>query len=212
MNAPCNRDGKLAARWHGLCDHLGLDGENEWSFLAGSYEEPVRAYHNLRHIRDCLRLLDLHQDVAVDPTALEIAIWFHDVIYDPRGKDNEKLSAERAREFLKVTGSGDKVTGLIMATCHRAVATEADERLIADIDLGILGSPPTEYQAYAAAIRAEYSFVPPEDYRQGRTIILQGFLDRPSIYSNTRFRDLFEDTARANLAAEIGSLASSGGF
>jgi predicted metal-dependent HD superfamily phosphohydrolase len=212
MNAPSNRDGEPAVRWHGLCDRLGLDGENKWAFLAGSYEEPFRAYHNLRHIWDCLRLLDLHQDVAVDPIALEAAIWFHDVIYDPRGKENEKLSAERAREFLNGTGLEDKVTGLIMATCHRAVATAADEALLADIDLGILGSPPTEYQAYAAAIRAEYSFVPSEDYRQGRTMILQGFLDRPSIYSTTRFRDLFEDTARANLAAEIGSLASSGGF
>jgi predicted metal-dependent HD superfamily phosphohydrolase len=34
--------------------------------------------------------------VAINFPAIQLAAWFHDVIYDPRAKDNEEKSAEYA--------------------------------------------------------------------------------------------------------------------
>jgi predicted metal-dependent HD superfamily phosphohydrolase len=53
------------------------------------YSEPHRAYHNRLHIDECLQEFDRMRGEARNPIALELAIWFHDVIYDPRATDNE---------------------------------------------------------------------------------------------------------------------------
>ena len=69
---------------------------------AGSYEritamyaEPHRHYHNRQHIADCLTEFDHVREVAVEPDAVEFAIWFHDALYDPCAGDNEALSWRR---------------------------------------------------------------------------------------------------------------------
>jgi len=199
----------LFRRWTGLCLRLGLDGASEWESIRDHYDKPQRAYHNLTHIADCLRQLDQCVEAVQDPDALEMAIWFHDVIYDPRSSENELKSAEMAESFLSATTLGPTVRELILATRHQHEPREGDAALIVDIDLSILGSVSSEYRRYASAIRAEYSFVPDDQYAAGRTKILSNFLKRPHLFSLPSFRDTLESTARTNLQAEIDSLAES---
>lgn len=200
----------LLRRWTVLCLPLGLDVEAGWAGLQGHYGQPHRAYHNLAHIADCLRQLDAHQADVQDPVALEMAIWFHDIIYDPHSSENELKSAEQAEAFLRGTSLGPSVRTLILATRHRDEALTGDAGLIADIDLSILGAESSVYRRYAAAIRTEYSFVPEEQYAKGRTDVLMGFLKRPHLFATALFRQSLESAARKNLADEIDSLASSG--
>lgn len=197
----------LFRRWIDLCHRLGLDGTSEWESIRDHYDHPQRAYHNLSHIADCLRQFDQCVELAQDPETLEMAIWFHDVIYDPHSTENELKSAEMAAVFLSSTSLGPAVHELILATCHRNEPLEGDAALIADIDLSILGSAPSIYRRYAAAIRNEYSFVPDDQYAAGRTKILSGFLKRPQLFSGPSFREALESNARINLQTEIDLLA-----
>lgn len=177
--------------------------------LVPLYSTPERAYHNLAHIQACLTEFEGVKSLASDPIALQAAIWFHDVVYDPRAHDNEERSADFAAEELRSLGLDEaqieRVKDLILATKHdRPVG--GDAALLVDIDLSILGKPADEFDRYDAAIRQEYSWVAEEAYREGRTQVLQRFLDRPSIYQTEYFRDCYELPARANLTRAIAKL------
>ncbi|WAC18500.1 hypothetical protein OVA24_14790 [Luteolibacter sp. SL250] len=188
-----------------LCSRVGIpDGDKSWSFLLAAYSEPVRTYHNLSHIGDCLRLLDKHRKLAVDADAIEMALWFHDLIYDPQANDNEEASARCARDFLGGSPLRDEVVRLILATQHPDPShPTADESLIRDIDLSILGSDTGTYGRYASAIRQEYHHVPDDAYAAGRAAILSKFLELPRLFMNPAFSEPLDLPARRNMAEEI---------
>ena len=181
--------------------------------LAGHYAEPVRAYHNADHIRALLQ--GLYATGATRSPALLLAILYHDVIYDPRRTDNETASAAFARAALGSLGVDaaliSRVEDLILATRHGAatsIAADTECELLLDLDLAILGAGRDAYNDYAKAIRTEYAHVPDALYRNGRTQVLRGFLDLSVIYRTPTFRAACEPAARANLAAEIATLAA----
>ena len=65
------------------------------------YQEKHRAYHNLEHVNDCLNQLDNFESEITDKHIIEMAIWYHDIIYNPYGKNNELKSAEEASILKK---------------------------------------------------------------------------------------------------------------
>src|SRR5262245_47509972 len=86
----------LQSRWQSLFAMQGVEpalSRTDFDDLANRYEEPHRAYHNLRHLRHVLETIDQLRGLVSDVTSVELAAWFHDVIYDPRGKENEEQSA-----------------------------------------------------------------------------------------------------------------------
>ncbi len=180
--------------------------------LLARWSEPQRHYHTLVHLEACLAGLDAHRSLAADPATLEAALWFHDAIYDPCATDNEARSAALAIAVLRAAGVAEaitaKVEGLILATHAHEAASDPDAALLLDLDLAILGASPAAYQAYAAAIRREYAWVPEPDYRRKRAALLARFLQRTRLYLTAPFFARHEAAARANLAAEIAALES----
>lgn len=180
--------------------------------LLARYSEPGRHYHDARHILACLRVFDGFTGDIRDPDSLELALWFHDAVYDPLAppRENEARSARHFRaEFETLAGDlADigEVERLILATDHRAEPADGDAALIADIDLAILGADPPRYAAYAEDIRREYAAVPDGAFREERARVLRGFLDRKSIYRTRHFRALLGERARANLERELDAL------
>ena len=136
---------------------------------------------------------------------MELAIWFHDVVYDPLGRLNEEKSAEYFVEHFGACPPDsltENVVRLILATDSTRPRTGThDENLIIDIDLTILGASPEDYAVYKDAIRSEYSAVPEEKFRGGRKAILLRFLSQP-IYSTDYFQQL-ETQARINMQEEL---------
>lgn len=196
---------RLVARWDSLLASLGLDPAEQFRLLDDlltRYSEPQRAYHTLAHLTGLLGLLPAdHPEQA----ALELAVWFHDAVYDPTRTDNEEESAALAVRSLAPIGLSPALIGrvveVILATkTHRA--TDASVALFLDADLSILGSDAETYLRYARAIRQEYAWMPEELYRAGRARTLEGFLRRERIYQTERFRRL-EAPARANLEREL---------
>ncbi|MEW6251884.1 MAG: N-methyl-D-aspartate receptor NMDAR2C subunit [Planctomycetota bacterium] len=179
-------------------------------FVEALHAHPPRAYHNLAHVADCLRMFDEVTALAHWPDAVEFALWLHDAVYVPGRRDNEEHSALVADVVLTALGAAaaesDTVRGLILATRHDGTANAPDERLVADIDLAILGAEPARYDVYARGIRAEYAAVADAAYRAGRRRFLEHLLSRPAIFNTGHFRTTYEAAGRANLQRELSAL------
>jgi predicted metal-dependent HD superfamily phosphohydrolase len=175
--------------------------------LVEAYGEPQRHYHSTQHLVECLNQFESVQSLCERGAEVEVALWFHDAIYDVHRSDNEALSADWARRAAADGGVAievaDRIQALIMATKHTANPIGADEQALIDIDLSILGAGTARFAEYERQIRTEYAHVPEPLFTQKRRAILQSFLDRPRIYSTAHFYAELEDTARANLYAAI---------
>lgn len=195
--------------WRRAWAGIGAAGEGTALFerLKAAYAEPQRHYHTLQHLGECLALFDGARTLADRPHEVELALWFHDAVYEVKRHDNEQRSADWAREALRDAGVGgdaaQRVHDLVMATRHTAVPAGRDERLLVDIDLSILGAERARFDEYERQIRREYAYVPGFLFRRKRREILKGFLDRPAIYGTPHFHDALEARARENLARAI---------
>jgi predicted metal-dependent HD superfamily phosphohydrolase len=200
-------------RWASFWKSAGAAGDPEpaWRDLAACYGESHRAYHTLRHIGQCLGEFDAVRSLARDPAVVELALWYHDAVYDPRRRDNEERSSVLASGTAAAMGfpaaRGAAVADLIRVSTHRKTAEDADARLFADIDLSILGQAPALFDEYERQVRVEYGWVPEADFRSGRAAILKSFVARPFLYGTPAFREKYEEAARRNLAESIRRLA-----
>jgi predicted metal-dependent HD superfamily phosphohydrolase len=111
--------------------------------LTKAYAEGHRHYHNQRHIAECLREFDAARNLVRQAEVVELALWFHDAVYETRASDNEERSAALAKECLDeagVSGSiSNAVVELVMATKTHETGGNADAAVMVDIDLSILG-------------------------------------------------------------------------
>ena len=182
----------LQQRWRTNVAPLLPEPDATWHQLASLYSEPHRHYHTLNHVAACLGWLDPYRHLAADPLCLELALWAHDVIYDPRATDNEARSADWfVQQFADSTLTDQqraRVHELILATIHPHPPTDPDMALLQDIDLSILGADAELYDRYEGWIRQEYDFVPEEAFRKGRSAVLQSFLDQGVIYHTAELR------------------------
>ncbi|OKH19164.1 hypothetical protein NIES593_21225 [Hydrococcus rivularis NIES-593] len=173
-----------------------------------AYSQPYRSYHNLKHIQQVLDIVNEMRSLGNNLVAIQLAAWFHDVIYDPQAKDNEEKSAAYARTTLtRINVSQEtieKVEKMILMTKqHQDLSGDIDMQIFLDADLSILGSSPLEYQAYARAIRQEYAWVSEKEYRLKRKQVLENFLSRERIYSTDYLFKKLEMRSRENIQAEI---------
>lgn len=183
--------------------------------LRQRHAEPQRHYHTWDHIEALLRWFGQRRDHLHHPAAVELAILFHDAVYDPTRSDNE---AESARLLMDadLPGLDDAVRAravrMIEATARHQIpdglepADQSDMAEFLDMDLSILGARTDVFDAYEQAIRREYAFVPETLYREARRGILQRFLERERLYFSDWGRERFEAAARINLAASIAAL------
>ncbi|WP_063689477.1 HD domain-containing protein [Bradyrhizobium stylosanthis] len=175
--------------------------------LAAAYTAPGRHYHNLAHIEDCLAALArLGGLSAAERETLSEAIWWHDVVYDPTRPDNEERSAELAEQHVRAELRREVGRLIRLTKTHDVAAGDRLGAILISIDLSILGAEPARYDAYAAAIRHEFSHVSEGDYRAGRARVLHHFADRPVIFPDPDFAATFDRQARDNLARELASL------
>lgn len=171
------------------------------------YQGSGRACHNLRHIDNCLAEFDAVKKTAINPTAIEAAIWFHDAVYDPKAIDNEERSAAEASEMLAAMGGGARlnrtVQKLILYTKHNVRPPTIDGRIIVDTDLASLGASPAVFVNTAWAIRMEYRWVPESVFWRKRAEFLQTLLNRKRIFYTEYFFRKYEIKARQNMSRFI---------
>lgn len=205
----------LATQWHQLTASFTPDADLRAATLrqlTSAYEALGRYYHTLTHIEALLRAVEEAPVPLRDKEAVQLAIWFHDAVYNPMRSDNEERSAVLAQQFLAKTtfGSarGEQVVFLIQQTKDhtQAPSDDPDLQFFLDADLQILGASVAEYEQYAHQIRQEYRLVPGPLYRRGRRAVLQKMLAAPELYRTSFFRNKLGIRARHNLQMELDSL------
>lgn len=202
----------LEERWTGAWRRLSPIAPPPALFaeLERRYREAQRHYHTLRHLEECFAALDDARPHGADTTAIELALWFHDAVYDVHRRDNEERSAAWAASCLEDAGVPraviDKVASLILATRHHDAGADPDACLLVDVDLAILGAPPARFIEYEGQIRAEYAHVPDDVFAHKRGEVLAGFLQRPTLFSTPACRARYERQARSNLTEALARL------
>jgi predicted metal-dependent HD superfamily phosphohydrolase len=178
--------------------------------------EAHRRYHVWSHVETLLKLADWRQGDLFNVEAVEIAILFHDSVYEPGEENNEKRSAGLMLGMLSKLVAPvtlDAARDLILSTeKHRlpdgmADPIRSDCAHFLDMDLAILGSDPEVFEAFQAAIREEYIHIPEEEYRPARRASTARFLERKRLFLTESFRETFEFQARANLTDAVRELA-----
>jgi len=200
----------MQGQWVRLLGGFGVpvaDAYAPFDRLVAAYSEPHRHYHTLEHLGEMFRVVG--RLPVADLPAVQLAVWYHDAVCDPKATDNEERSADWAESDLKAWGVPQwaAVRALILATKHTAESPDApDIAAFLDADLAILGAAEVRYQRYAADIRREYEWVPDDQYRAGRRAVLEGFLNRERIYRTAVMSEEGEESARRNLTAELAGL------
>lgn len=209
--------------WQSLTHHNADQSQTLAIQIQHCYNDTHRKYHTWQHVSHCLQLVKaaINADVKLSTGELNelvIALWFHDVVYQPLTKDNERRSAELFQTMCKrhqppdapATDevAVDRISQLINITAgHHSTATASTaEQLMCDIDLAILAVTEADFDQYDRNIRAEYSMVSAEAFRTGRIRVLQTFVDRPAIYATDWAQQQFEQPARRNLRRAIDKL------
>lgn len=174
------------------------------------HTEPDRFYHRLTHVDDLLNLVSKHGKTLTDLRIVQLAVWFHDAVYDPESATNERDSAEYARNVLVTLGIDPLVIGqveiYINATkSHVLTPSQSQNQDLAffvDADLSILASSSDRYFRYVEQIRQEFSHMSPEGGRSRRAGFLRSMLGRDRIFLSPQLAYL-EERARENMTCEL---------
>ena len=184
-----------------------------WQDIAERYSESARAYHNLTHLYELFIQFDQIKSRLWQPPIVALALYYHDVIYDPTRADNELKSAEYAQDKLSgylSVGQCQRISALIMMTADHELAdkSDLDGAYLLDMDLSILGATWQQYERYAQAVRQEYAHIDADTYRSGRIAILEKLLAHPRLYLTDDYYNRLERQARLNIEREIKSLSN----
>lgn len=187
-----------------------------WQDVANHYSESVRAYHNLTHLQQLFEQFAHLRDKLEQPHIVALALFYHDIIYDPTQPDNELNSAKYAVAQLQnhlTAEQHQRIYALIIMTATHQLGdnndniSDSDAAFLLDMDLSILGADWADYERYAQAVRQEYAHVAIDDYRNGRTAVLRGLLSHDRLYLTDDYYQRLEHIARRNIECEITAIA-----
>jgi predicted metal-dependent HD superfamily phosphohydrolase len=210
--------GQFESAWR----RLGVENAQLSAFggkVLSSYDEKSRFYHSTAHLQDVLAKLNWARgemknntpELLAIPEAerakffdvIELALWYHDVVYDAKAKDNEAQSRNLFLTHARQAGLDEniqkEVAHLIDITAHHKEAKTLAEKIMTDCDLAVFGADAKTFKAYDDNIRREYAHVPAAVYGPVRRSVLKGFLDQKEIFKTPAFRKAFEKQAQDNL-------------
>ena len=192
------------ARWDDLWRRLGATpSDDAFTGLERQYSAPGRHYHTLNHLDAVLASFDQLRHLAPNPDVAELALWLHDVVWEPMRDDCELRSVEWAMEYLPALPALPALGTLILETRHLAAASvDPDAAVVRDADLSILAADEPVFDAYERAVRAEYAMLPTAQFNSGRSRILADFAARRPLFF-TATGQSWEPRARANLARSL---------
>ena len=191
----------------------GANAEDVFAELHGYYSEPGRHYHTPNHIDHCLRQFDQAAQLINDPDAVEMSIWFHDLVYDTNAMDNEQKSAQR---FLELAGNAmdsefkTKVHDIIMVTVHPGLPMNEDQKFMVDIDLSSFGLPWDYMVDDSRAVRNEFPHLSDTEFFPRQRAFLESLLSRDYFYFTEFFRSRLEKRARENIQRYLDGLKDKG--
>jgi predicted metal-dependent HD superfamily phosphohydrolase len=197
---------ELRQRW----ETVFPEHEDVYHRIIEHYEAPWRVYHNRSHLEAVFQVLDNVFPAHQHDPAVNLALWFHDFIYEPCANGCEAMSANVLRFYGYNTldlspAVVEDAAVAVRETDYLKEPSTLISMVVSDCDLAILSEPDAVFKAYEAAVRAEYSMVSDPMFQAGRTGILRSFLRKEHIYSRDEMRDR-ERQARINVGASLHTL------
>jgi predicted metal-dependent HD superfamily phosphohydrolase len=175
-------------------------------------------YHTPVHIMSIFNVAK-ENNIELDPVQ-ELAIFFHDAIYRPGSKDNERLSCEFMKSLISDTGiSSYDIENAVRYISWTAFHLKDDfynamsdkAKTLLDLDMAGFSANPSVYKKQNEMIELEFynpeclmfSDITEEQFLNGRLGFLNKLKTRKSIYRSEYFLDKFESRAQTNLSNSI---------
>jgi len=192
---------RFVALWH----RFGADAD--WASALYEdvytlYATPGRYYHTPAHIAHCLRRKDEIEHLLEDPNAVELALWFHDVIYEMGANDNEVRSAEF---FVERTAGklpapqAERVVSHIHATIYPSEPTDPDAQFVVDIDLSSFSLPWTQFLRDSVNVRRESTTSDPAEYAEKQQRFLEMLCTAQPFFFTDFYLERYEQQAQDNI-------------
>ncbi len=206
---------RFSALWARSCaPRQATNTSSVWQSLVKFYGERHRAYHTLEHIEDCLNALDQAKDELQNVDHVELAIWFHDIIFEPGQANNEEKSAE----FFQSVAVGKLSAQTIFSVCELILATmhhhhkvkppaSVDSQFMVDIDLSSFGLEEAAFAENTEKLRQEQPEQTDEEFIRATTGFFHSLLQRERIYYTAFFFESLEEKARNNIQAALKRMA-----
>lgn len=206
--AAVNSDVTGASRFQALWLRCGMASKHVdvgaiHADLCARHADPQRHYHTLNHVRHCLHELDAAVLPGREHDTVEMALWFHDAIYQPGATDNEVRSVTLFTDRAQSTFSLEfvaEVSRLIMITTHRTPPADTPQCWMSDIDLSSFGLPWGEFIRDSLHVRKEFQSQSDEQYYARHSSFLRSFIQRNRLYQTEYFFARYEAAARLNIS------------
>lgn len=202
---------RFAAVWDRNLKQSAVSKSGEVSeLIINKHQELHRHYHNTRHLAFCLAQQSEARAQIANPDIVELALWFHDVIYVPNARDNEDKSAALFVEMARGQLPDNLILAIaeiIPATCHQKPPRTDDEAFVLDIDLASIGLPWEEFNRDNQALRAEAPRIHDNLYYEGKMAFLSTLLERKKIYYSEYFSKKYERNARDNIKRYLNTVS-----
>ena len=201
---------RFSQLWQGALVANVTDRSAEiFAAVAARYAEAHRRYHTQEHIVHCLACHDDAAEQMHDADAVEMTLWFHDVIYELGSRTNESESMDFFLSFATDALPAElnrRVADMIMVTEHKQAPDPGDAQYVMDIDLSSFGLPWPAFSRDCVHLREEAPASSDEDYIAGRIIFLEGLAQRPSLFLTPLFKARYEQIAQDNIARHLEQL------
>jgi predicted metal-dependent HD superfamily phosphohydrolase len=146
------------------------------------YSEPQRHFHTTNHLNDVLRqIFGTSFQNLEDLVSMVISGVFHDIIYDPKRKDNEERCVELLDDYTDISSieEKEKVESIIEKSKKIILATKSHDKIhelisvFNDIDCSILDRSFKDLLKWEEQIYKEYEFAGWEQYKERRIKFLR---------------------------------------
>jgi predicted metal-dependent HD superfamily phosphohydrolase len=197
--------------WRDCADSIDSDWLGAcYEEVHARYTESHRRYHSAGHIAHCLQQFDAASGLLDDANAVELAVWYHDVVYDIGAIDNEARSAEMFLRHASGQLSEDMsatVHELIMVTMHLcSLPATSDQSYLVDIDLSSFGLPRERFLRDSVNVREEFPHIPDAEFYTKQKKFLLELLGRKHFFFTEFFRNRHEVAACENISAYVQKL------
>jgi len=162
-------------------------------------------YHTPIHVLAMFSFAKQH-NIALNDYE-QLAVWFHDAVYEPNQNNNEEYSAKLMRIYLKGMPEYhlEKIETLIMAT-SRHLSPDVDVKFhkILDLDLCGFSLDRDNYNKITECLRKEFA-VDEKKFNAGRKSFLYNLISKGFVYRSPEF-DRFEPLAQENIRLDLKEL------
>lgn len=171
-------------------------------------------YHTPVHI---MSILSFSKEHGIELTNAEkLAIFFHDAIYRPGSKNNERYSIDFMKSLLNETGIRPDIINTTGYLIHHTslhledlISSIGVENLVMDLDMSGFTATPGVFTFQSLMIEKEFhrgygsDIFTLSQFLKGRKKFLTALKNKKSIYRTKLFLDKFEHRAQINLSNAI---------